>query len=266
MSGEAQAAESTAYRDGGAWARGPQLVYDRLAVHALAILPEDLTGTSALDVGAGTGAATRELLRRGARVVAADTSPAMLAELVRQTDGRVPSVLGDICGLPLGEDVYDLAIAAYVINHLADPAAGVAELARVTRSDGTVIATTFGADDHPIKPTVDEVLFRHGFVLPDWYVELKQHRMPLIATPPALTTVGERAGLADPRVDTVDVDLSDLPWEAVVAYRLGLAHIAAFLDGVDPPTRATIEAEVLDAVRQLPPFRLPMLVLHGKAG
>jgi ubiquinone/menaquinone biosynthesis C-methylase UbiE len=265
VSHEAQAAESTVYLDGRAWSRGPQLVYDRLAVRALAMLPSDLTGTTALDVGAGTGAATRELLRRGAEVVAADTAPAMLAELVRQTEGHVPTVLGDICDLPLDDDTYDVAVAAYVINHLEEPAVGVAELGRVTRPGGVVIATTFGADDHPIKPTVDAVLFRYGFVLPDWYIELKTHRMPLIATPQALHTVGERAGLVDAQVDSVDVDLSDLPWEAAVAYRLGLAHIASFLDGFEATPRAEIEADVLAAVRPLPPFRLPMLVLHGRA-
>ena len=257
--------EQTVYVDGTAWANGPQRVYDRLAAAALALLPADLDGRSAVDVGAGTGAASRLLLERGVDVAAVDSSPAMLAELTRQTNGRVPTIVGDILDLPLPDAAYDIAVACFVINHLDDAAAGVAELCRVTTPGGLVLATTFGADDHPIKATVDDVLFRHGFVLPDWYVELKQVRMPLIATPSALLAVGERAGLVEPRVENVDVDLSDVPWEAAVAYRLGMVHIAAFLNGVEDAERAAIAAEVLDAVRGLPPFRLPMLVLHGHA-
>lgn len=257
--------EETVYLDGSVWANGPQLVYDRLAAAALDLIPADLAGRTALDVGAGTGAASRILIERGLRVTAVDSSPAMLAELARQTRGRVPGIVGDILDLPLPDSAYDVAVACFVINHLDDPAAGVAEMVRVTRPGGVVLATTFGADDHPIKATVDAVLFPHGFVLPDWYVQIKRVRMPLIGTPPALLAIGERAGLTDVRVESIDVDLADLPWEAAVAYRLGMVHIAAFLADLDDGTRAGIEAEVLDAVRRLPPFRLPMLVLHGLA-
>jgi SAM-dependent methyltransferase len=260
------AGDTPVYVDGAAWTAGPQVVYDRLAASALDRLPADLRGTSALDVGAGTGAATRALLRRGAAVTAADNSPSMLAELTRQTDGTVPVILADIRKLPLADGMFDATVAAYVINHLDEPAAAVTELARVTRRGGTVLATTFSVDDHPIKATVDEVLVRHGFVHPAWYVDLKKHRMPLIGTPPALHSLGVVAGLDDVAVDSVDVDLSDVPWETAAAYRLGLGHIVPFLRGLDPTERADVEAEVLAAIEVLPPFRLPMLVLFGRAG
>jgi SAM-dependent methyltransferase len=253
-----------AYRDAAAWAGGPQRVYDRLAGAALARLPDRLVGLRAVDVGAGTGAVSRELARRGADVLAIDRSPSMLAELRRQTSGRIPTIVGDIRRLALADDTYDLVVAAFVINHLADAAQGVGELARVTRRGGHVVATTFGADDHPIKAVVDDVLVGYGFVHPPWYRALKDKWMPLIATPPALHAVGERGGLTGVAVNSIEVDLSDLPIDGVLDYRLGLAHIAPYVAGLDPETRKSLRNDVLTAARDLPPFRLPMLVLNGR--
>lgn len=257
--------EFAGYRNGAAWADGPQTVYDRLAVAALSLLPNRLDGLSAVDVGAGTGAATRELLRRGCDVVAVDPSVSMLAELTRQTGGRVPTVVGDIRQLSMREGTFDVAVAAFVLNHLDDPAAGVRELARVTRRGGHVIATTFGGDDHPIKGAVDEVLVRYGFVHPQWYRVVKEQRIPLSASAAALAAAGAAGGLAEPRVDELRVDLSDLPTKAAVGYRLGLAHIAPFIATLDATTRSSLDAELADAVEGLPPLALPMLVLSGRS-
>lgn len=256
--------ELASYGDGAAWAAGPQLVYDRLAASALSGLPDRLDGHRALDVGAGTGAATRELLRRGCGVTAVDSSPSMLAELARQTDGRVPTLVGDIRDLPLADAEYDVTVAAFVLNHLADAVGGVRELARVTKPGGRVVATTFGSDDHPIKTAIDDVLVRFGYVHPAWYVMFKRDRIPLIATPDALAAVGRNGGLADSSVDDVPVDFSDLPVDAAIAYRLGMAHIAPFVSALDGDTRARLHDELSAAVAGLPPLRLPMLVLSGR--
>jgi SAM-dependent methyltransferase len=253
-----------AYRDGVAWARGPQPVYDRLASAALSSLPYRLDGVSALDVGAGTGAASRELLRRGADVVAVDTSASMLAELVRQTDGRVPAIVGDVRRLALPDGGFAVTVAAFVLNHVADPTAAVRELARVTRRDGRVVATTFGADEHPIKAAVDAALVRYGYVHPQWYRTLKQECMPRTAATAALVAVATEGGLADVTVEQTDVDLGDLPPRAAIAYRLGLAHIAPFVAALDATDRARLTTELTEVVSELPPLRLPMLVLSGR--
>ena len=41
--------------------------------------------------------------------------------------------MADIRALPLAAQSVDAAAAAFVLNHLTDPSAGLAELARVTR-------------------------------------------------------------------------------------------------------------------------------------
>jgi SAM-dependent methyltransferase len=254
-----------AYRDGAAWAHGPQAVYDRLAAVALATLPADLSGTTALDAGAGTGAATRVLVARGADVDALDSSPSMLAELHRQLRGRVRTVVGDVRDLPLADGSYDHVVGAFVLNHLELPEAGVAELARVCRPAGRVIATTFGAEDHPVKPAVDAVLAGYGFVVPEWYRTLKQELIPKLGTPQAFGDVATRGGLVDVTVRAVDVDLSDLSPAVVVSYRLGLAHIAPFMQELDSSTAAALHRDAVTAIAPLPPLRLSMLVLEGLA-
>lgn len=260
LSGE----DLAAYVDGAAWASGPQLVYDRLAAAALASLPERLDGAKALDVGAGTGAATLELLRRGGDVVAVDRSPSMLAELTRQTNGRVPTLVADIRRLGLPDDTYDVTVAAFVLNHLDRPADGVRELARVTRAGGRVIATTFGTADHPVKAAVDDVLRRFGYVHPAWYTTLKRDVVPLTATSDAFERAGVEGGLTDVSVDDITVDLAGLPVEATVGYRLGMAHIAPFVASLDDADRRTLHEAVVAAVTPLPPMQPQMLVLNGR--
>jgi SAM-dependent methyltransferase len=255
---------TASYLDAAAWTAGPQVVYDRMAARAVDSLG-DVSGLRVLDAGAGTGGATRALLTMGAMVAAVDLSTSMLAELNRQTGGQVPTTVADIRALPMADSTYDAAVAAFVINHFDDPATAVAELRRVTRPGGVVVATTFGTDDHPIKPAVDEVLAGYGFVPPEWYLVLKYTRMPLIATSAALSAVGRAGGLSDVTATLFDVDLGDLPAEVAASYRLGLSHIVPFVESLDTATQAALVADVIATVRALPPLRLPMLVLRGIA-
>jgi hypothetical protein len=124
-----------------------------------------------------------------------------------------------------------------------------------------LLATSFGASDHPVKAAVDDVLGRRGFQPPDWYAELKTITMPLTATVEAFRSVGVSGGLADFRVDEIVVDFSDLTPAAVAAYRLGMVHTAPFVTALTAAERAQVSAESVDAVRGLPPLQLPILVL-----
>jgi len=189
----------------------------------------------------------------------------MLDELHRQMGLQVRTVVGDVRDLPLADGRYDVAVGAFVLNHLETPETGVAELVRVCRSAGRVIATTFGAEDHPVKPAVDGVLADYGFVTPEWYRTLKQELIPRLGTPQAFGDVGKRGGLVDVTVRAVDVDLSDLSPAVVVSYRLGLAHIAPFMQELDLETAAALHRDAETAIASLPPLRLPMLVLEGLA-
>jgi SAM-dependent methyltransferase len=121
-----------------------------LALVAL-VAPE--RGNTALDVGCGPGALTQLLADRlGAdQVSAVDPSP----PFVEAARSRIPGAairVGSAEALPYGDDEFDVTLAQLVIHFMADPIAGVREMARVTRSGGTVAANTwdFGGDRGPL--------------------------------------------------------------------------------------------------------------------
>ena len=92
---------------------------------------------SVLDVGAGTGALTAELVRRDLDVHAAEPSHAFVASL----RGRFPGVDVREAGaeeLPWADETFDVALAQLVISFMSDAPAGIREMERVVRPGGTV--------------------------------------------------------------------------------------------------------------------------------
>ncbi|NKX54513.1 class I SAM-dependent methyltransferase [Arthrobacter mobilis] len=88
----------------------------------------------AVDVGAGTGKYTAELLSRGLEVVAVDPSADMLAQLTRKFRG-VRTVLGTAEHTGLPDASVDVATVAQAW-HWVDPLAASTELARILRPGG----------------------------------------------------------------------------------------------------------------------------------
>ena len=96
-------------------------------------------GRRVLDVGCGPGALTAELVQRGARVSAVDPSVQFVAAVQeRYPDVDVSQASAE--SLPFGDDEFDAALAQLVVHFMADPVRGLAEMARVTRPGGVVVA------------------------------------------------------------------------------------------------------------------------------
>jgi SAM-dependent methyltransferase len=93
-----------------------------------------------LEVGAGPGELAARVQRElGAEVIAVDVS-ARMVELARQrgVDARV----GDVQELPFADATFDCAAAAWMLYHVADVPRALAELSRVLRPGGRLIAVT----------------------------------------------------------------------------------------------------------------------------
>jgi SAM-dependent methyltransferase len=104
-------------------------------------------GQRVLDVGCGSGVLTEELARRlvADHVAGADPSPLLQACAVRVPGADLKQASAE--SLPWPDDSFDATLAQLVVHFMDDPAAGAAEMQRVTRPEGVVAACTwnFGA-------------------------------------------------------------------------------------------------------------------------
>ncbi|MCD2193782.1 methyltransferase domain-containing protein [Actinomycetospora endophytica] len=235
------------------WAAGAAHVYGPLARALVDAAPHPLAGRRVLDAGAGTGLAGDALTTAGARPVALDVSAPMLTAV----PGDQPRVVGSVLALPLADAAMDDAVAAFVLNHVHAPVAALAELARVVRPDGAVLATVMSAgNSSPVRDRIDVVARAHGFTPPDWYAELTGEQAPLLGSADRMARAAHEAGLVAVRVEEAPADLGLTDPAALVDYRLGQAQFADWLAGLDPRTRSAIRAEALAAVAPgMEPYR-----------
>lgn len=108
-----------------------------------------------LDVATGTGLVAVELLRQGFEVTGVDQSPEMLAVARRRFGDRVELINASAQDLPLDSASFDHLTFTYLLRYVPDPAATLAESARVVRTGGVVAALEFGVPGGPARPPWD---------------------------------------------------------------------------------------------------------------
>jgi SAM-dependent methyltransferase len=118
-------------------------------------------GQRVLDVGAGTGALTAELLSRSADVAAAEPSPPFVDALKsRYPDVDVRPAPAE--QLPWPDESFDVALAQLVIAFMADQHAGVREMRRVVREGGTVAMCTWDRQGMEMLAAIDRTRIALG--------------------------------------------------------------------------------------------------------
>jgi SAM-dependent methyltransferase len=132
-----------------AWARAePTWGIWRVPESQLGVLPGDLAGKDAIELGCGTAYVSAWLARRGARVVGIDNSAAQLAtarRLQQQHGLDFPLLHGNAERVPYPDASFDLAISEYGACLWADPYRWVPEAARLLRPGGELIFLTNSA-------------------------------------------------------------------------------------------------------------------------
>jgi ubiquinone/menaquinone biosynthesis C-methylase UbiE len=118
----------------------PRWIFDRLPHEAEADI---------LEAGCGNGNlwhANRERIPPGWRLTLTDFSEGM----IEQARGRLGDLatyrVADVQELPFADESFDLVIANHMLFHVPDRERALAEIARVLRPGGVVIATTNGRD------------------------------------------------------------------------------------------------------------------------
>jgi SAM-dependent methyltransferase len=132
--------------------------YDRfMGKYSVQLAPQlaDLAGVGSgqrvLDVGCGPGALTSELVKRlGASAVAAVDPSEQFVTAARERHPGVDVRSASAEELPFADGEFDAALAQLVVHFMADPARGIAEMARVTRAGGVVCACVW---DHAGEQT-----------------------------------------------------------------------------------------------------------------
>ncbi|WP_298335646.1 class I SAM-dependent methyltransferase [Ferrimicrobium sp.] len=142
-------------------------------------------GGSVLDVGAGTGIATRELLRRGLRVTALEPDGDMARQLIARSAGEVDVVTNDFEHYRGPRRAFDGVVCAQAWHWFAGPLA----LRRVRRllSRNGVFAAWWN-----VGTITDAQLARELAVI----FQETSHRLPVLFRRPDLTaTIGNLARL-----------------------------------------------------------------------
>jgi ubiquinone/menaquinone biosynthesis C-methylase UbiE len=193
-----------------------------------ALLPWTEPGWSVLDVGAGTGIVTARLDAAGRRMVALDISVEMLSQAARRLPGRV--AIADAARLPVLSGSVDAVQFVWVLHHVGDLAAALAEARRVARPGGRVIAVSGVAD--PVDDDLDPI---YRALQDDLEPQRQQHGAEVIAAAEAVglqprgtavattvdeTSPDEAAAAFEDRQYAPLWDVDEQTWEATVVPRI----------------------------------------------
>jgi SAM-dependent methyltransferase len=151
----------------------------------IGMLPDDLAGMDAVELGCGTGYVSAWLAKRGARPVGIDNSPAQLEtarRFQREFGIEFPLHLGNAESTPFADESFDFAISEYGAAIWCDPYKWIPEAARILRPGGRLsflgnsvlhaLTWPLGDEDAPATEKLERPLFgMHRFAWEDGSVE-----------------------------------------------------------------------------------------------
>jgi SAM-dependent methyltransferase len=199
--------------------------------------------SSVLDVGAGTGMGTRRLLELvGAERVAAVDPSEPFAAALRERFPEIDVRLAAAESLPFEDGTFGVAVSVLVVNFMSDPAAGVAEMRRVTRPGGIVAACVW---DYPGEMRLLRAFWDVAAELdPDGVRDVDERsRMPF-AGRGELGELWRAVGLADVEdgelVVTAEYESFDDLWEP---FTRGVGPAGGYASSLEDRRRAALQTE-----------------------
>ena len=231
--------------------------YDALMARATAVAIDPLLdsatvqrGMRVLDVGCGLGALAAAAAARGAAVTGVDIAEGMLAE-ARRRHPDIEFVRADAESLPFGDGAFDVALGAFIVNHLPDAEAAVAEMTRVARR---VALAAWGPQD--------DVAF---LALPSRAAAQLDAAVPPGPSSERYADPARLAALVGGRVQelrsTLHVDSLDELWDGI---RGGTVRTAARLDAASHEDRERARAaltRLAEPHRTAAGYDLPLTIL-----
>lgn len=209
-------------------------------------------GQRVLDVGCGPGALTGALVSRlgVGGVVAVDPQPGFV-ETIRERFPGVEVHHGTAEALPFDDDTFDAVLAQLVVHFMADPVAGLREMARVARPGGLVAASVWDHGRGPGPLTA----FWEGVRTIDPGNEGEANLRG--AREGELLELARAAGLADPRQEVLTVHLTfdsfEEWWEP---FALGVGPAGGYVARLDAAGLVALRRACRERLPE-PPFQLP---------
>lgn len=137
-------------------------ILTRGAIWALLDAARVTEGTRLLDVATGPGFVAQAAAGRGAVVTGVDQSQAMVA-LARTAMPEIEIHQAPVEQLGLADDAYDAVVAGFLLNHLARPEQGLAELVRVLAPGGRLALSVWAEPvANPAMGLIGEVVTELG--------------------------------------------------------------------------------------------------------
>ncbi len=106
------------------------------------LLPADMSGVRAIELGCGTGYVSAWMVRRGARVTGIDNSGAQLAtaaRLAHEHDVEIEFIHGSAEAIDKPDGSYDFAVSEYGAAIWSDPYVWIPEAYRLLASGGELV-------------------------------------------------------------------------------------------------------------------------------
>jgi ubiquinone/menaquinone biosynthesis C-methylase UbiE len=137
--------------------------------------------------------------------------------------------------LPFADGAFDASLAQLVVHFMADPVAGLTEMARVTRGDGVVVACVW---DHAGGQGPHGLFWRAARALDPGALDQSELAG---AREGHLAELFEAAGLREIESTTISADLEHATfedwWEP---FTQGVGPAGAYVVGLDPEGRAAL--------------------------
>jgi SAM-dependent methyltransferase len=209
--------------------------FQRPAEHLVALL-EISPGDRVLDAGAGTGAVAACALRRTPHVVAGDLSWPMLRRAMQR--GVQMAAAARLPPFPFADRSFDRVAAAFLLNHLPDPAEALSDLARVLASGGRLGVATWAKGPNDNEPGELWSETAREFIAREVLEERVGRALPgekLLAEPAHLAGLISKAGLAADSIRQFPFPISISANDYLTSR--SLAMTARFMKDALPPDR-----------------------------
>jgi SAM-dependent methyltransferase len=182
-----------------------------------------------LEIGVGTGRIALPLAAAGRRLVGVDLSAGMLTALRAKSPDALPLVQADATRLPFHDDVFGAAVLAHVLHLVSDWRAVVAELTRVVRPDGVLLATRGSAGGDLLREITRRARAAAGWTLPPGRLDnltaldtqIRSAGGTVTLLPPVPT---DRSSTAEQALSAIETNIMSWTWDVAEGARLAAAR------------------------------------------